>query len=155
MFQDPQFAEVFQQKVEEAIKNIQQKEREEQTARFNQQMQERLIRRIDEFAKSSNLNDYQKQELNRILSDGANKTLDLVGQVRADKISRDEFNAKREAVRVEADGQVKGILLPQQYEQFQKSEQSASGGFRSGMMGGGGSGGRGGGPPQTETPQPQ
>lgn len=155
VFNDPQFTEVFQQKVEQAIKNIQQKEREEQTARFNQQMQERLIRRIDDFAKSANLSDYQKQELTRILSDTSAKALDLVGQMRADKISREEFTAQRDALRVEADGQAKGILLPQQYEQFQKSEQ---GFFRGGMMMGGGGREGGGGPPRqnrTEPAQPQ
>src|SRR3989339_230700 len=82
LFQNPEFAKLFVGKVEEAIKIIEEKQRAEQVKRNAEQLQKRITQRIDEFAKAQNLNDYQKQELTKIISDRAAKSLELSAQMR-------------------------------------------------------------------------
>jgi len=148
IFKDPQFAKVFQEQIIEAIKTIQENEQKEGMSRFKEQLQQRLTKRIDDFAKTLTLNDYQQQEFTRILSDGGNKTIDLFSQFREQKLSAEEFRIKRETLRAESNDKVKQVLLPDQYEQYQKAESSLFRGIMPGL--GRNSGGN---PPQA-TPSP-
>jgi hypothetical protein len=124
LFKDPQFAKVFQEQVAEVVKNIQQKQREEQIEKFNEQLRQRLGKRIEDLAKSLNLNDYQQQEFSKILSERGNKTIELFSKFRVQELSAEEFRDKRETLRNEANEKVKQILLPQQYDQYKKVEPS-------------------------------
>ena len=152
IFKDPQFAKVFQEQVAEAVKTIQENERKEEMEKFKEQLQQRLTKRIEDFAKTLSLNDYQQQEFTRILSDNGNKTIDLFTQFREQKLSAEEFRTKRETVRTESNEKVKQVLLPEQYEQYQKAELSL---FR-GIMPGMGRGGDNQPPrPQEQPPQPR
>ena len=150
IFKDPQFAKVFQEQVAEAVKTLQENERKEAMEKFKEQLQQRLTKRIEDFAKTLNLNDYQQQEFTRILSDNGNKTIDLFTQFREQRISAEEFRTKRETVRTESNEKVKQVLLPEQYEQYQKAELSLFRGIMPGM-------GRGGGnqPPRPQEQPPQ
>lgn len=138
IFKDPQFAKVFQEQVAEAVKTIQENERKEEMGKFKEQLQQRLVKRIEEFSKTLNLNDYQQQEFTKILSDSGNKTIDLFTQFREQKISSEEFRTKRETVRTESNEKVKQVLLPEQFEQYQKSESTLFRGIMPGGMGRGG-----------------
>ena len=151
IFKDPQFAKVFQEQVAEAFKTIKENERKEETEKFKEQLQQRLTKRIEEFSKTLNLNDYQQQEFTKILSDSGNKTIDLFTQFREQKISSEEFRTKRETVRTESNEKVKQVLLPEQFEQYQKAELSL---FRGIMPGGMGRGGDNQPPRPTEQPAP-
>jgi len=126
LFKDPQFTKVFQEQVAEALKDIQQKQREEQIERFNEQLRQGLSRRIDELSKSLNLNDYQKQEFSKILTERVDKTMELSSKLRTQELSPEEYRTQRESLRNEANEKVKQILLPQQYEQYQKAEPSVN-----------------------------
>jgi hypothetical protein len=126
LFSDPQFAKVFQEQVAEAVKNLQQKEREEQQKRFNEQLQQRLARRIEEFAKTLNLTEYQTQELSKSLTERGNKTIELFTKFRTQEISAEEFRTQRDTVRNETNEKIKSILLPDQYEQYLKAESNLS-----------------------------
>ncbi|MEW6026049.1 MAG: hypothetical protein AB1599_01965 [Planctomycetota bacterium] len=138
IFKDPQFARVFQEQVAEAVKTIQENERKEEMERFKEQLQQRLVKRIEELSKTLNLNEYQQQEFNKILSDSGGKTIDLFTQFREQKISADEFRTKRETLRTESNEKVKQVLLPEQFEQYQKAEMSIFRGIMPGMGRGGG-----------------
>ena len=151
IFKDPQFAKVFQEQVAEAVKTIQENERKEEIEKFKEQLQQRLAKRIEDFAKTLNLNEYQQQEFTKVLSDSGNKTIDLFSQFREQKISAEEFRTKRETVRTESNEKVKQVLLPEQYEQYQKAELSLFRGIMPGMGRGGGNN-----PPQgTPPPEPR
>ena len=147
IFKDPQFAKVFQEQIIEAVKTIQENERKEDLGKFKEQLQQRLGKRIDDFAKTLSLNGYQQQEFTRILSENGNKTIDLFSQFREQQISAEEFRTKRETLRTESNEKVKQVLLPEQYEQYQKAEASL---FR-GIMPGPGKGGSGGNNPPQES----
>ncbi|MBI5779886.1 MAG: hypothetical protein HZA49_10610 [Planctomycetes bacterium] len=138
IFKDPQFAKVFQEQVAEAVKAFQENERKEETEKFKEQLQQRLAKRIEEFSKTLNLNVYQQQEFTKILSENGNKTIDLFTQFREQKISPEEFGTKREAIRTESNEKVKQVLLPEQFEQYQKAELSLFRGIMPGMGRGGG-----------------
>lgn len=131
LFNNPEFAKIFHDKVGEVIKDIQQKEREEQMKRFSEQIQQMLTKRIDDFAKAQNLNDYQKQELNRIVSERSTKTMELFSKMRNQEITFDKLRTDGESLRKESNEQVKQILLPQQYEEYSKIEEAFN---RGGMM---------------------
>lgn len=137
IFKDPQFAKVFQKQVTEAVKTMQQKERKDQEEQAKEQMQQRLARRIDEFAKSANLNNYQQQEITKILSEGSNNSMDLLSRLRDQKISGEELRAKQESIRKESDEKIKLVLSSQQFEQYQKVESSILRGIMSGRQFGG------------------
>jgi uncharacterized membrane-anchored protein YhcB (DUF1043 family) len=145
IFKDPQFAKVFQEQVAEAVKTIQENERKEELGKFKEQLQQRLGKRIDDFAKTLSLNGYQQQEFTRILSENGAKTIDLFTQFREQQISAEEFRVKRETVRTESNDKVKQVLLPEQYEHYQKAELSLFRGIMPGM-------GRDGGNPPQGTP---
>ncbi|MFH1230711.1 MAG: hypothetical protein V1709_04355 [Planctomycetota bacterium] len=124
LFKDPQFARIFQEQVAEALKNIQQQQREEQAAKSNEQLRQRLSQRTEELAKSLNLNESQKQEFSNILTERGNKTIELLSQLQAQQLSSEEYRTKGEVLRNESNEKVKQILSSQQYEQYQKSEPS-------------------------------
>ena len=152
IFKDPQFAKVFQEQVAEAVKTIQENERKEEMEKFKEQLQQRLAKRIEDFAKTLNLNDYQQQEFTKVLSDSGSKTIDLFTQFREQKISAEEFRTKRETIRTESNEKVKQVLLPEQYEQYQKAELSLFRGIMPGM--GRGAGNQPPGGPTEQPPQP-
>jgi hypothetical protein len=124
LFKDPNFTKEFKAKVAEVVKNIQQKQLESQMKLLNKQVQQMINKKTDYFAKKEYLNDYQKQELNNILSDRSNKVLDLFSKLRNQKILPEQFVSKRNAYRNESNEKIKQILLPQQYGQYQKIEPS-------------------------------
>jgi hypothetical protein len=124
VFKDPQVAKAFQERVAEALKNIQQEEREAQRERFTQQMQQRLNRRIEDFATKQNLNDYQKQELVKALAEGNKQTMDLFTQVRDQKITLEQFTTQQDTIRKGVNASVQQVLSPQQYEEYKKVEPS-------------------------------
>jgi hypothetical protein len=124
LFKDPQFARIFQEQVAEALKNIQQQQREEQAAKSNEQLRQRLSQRTEELVKSLNLNESQKQEFSNILTERGNKTIELLSQLQAQQLSSEEYRTKGEVLRNESNEKVKQILSQQQYEQYQKSEPS-------------------------------
>ena len=137
IFKDPQFSKVFQEQVAEAVKTIQENERKEETEKFKEQLQQRLVKRIEEFSKTLNLNEFQQQEFTKVLSDSGSKTIDLFSQFRDQKLSSEEFRTKRETLRTEATNTVKQILLPEQFEQYQKAELSLFRGIMPGVGRGG------------------
>lgn len=153
-FQNPEYAKLFVAKVEEAMKIIDEKERAEQVKRRTEQLQKRIAQRIDEFAKAQNLNDFQKTELTRIVDERLKKTQDLFSQMRPVDGVEQQFNpedmrAKMDALRTESNEKVKQVLLPAQYEEYQKVESSLTGGGRGmGFRGPAGT------PPQTPAPTP-
>jgi len=122
LFNNPEFAKLFRDKVDQAIKDIQQEERDARTKQMNEQAQQRIVRIIDGFAKAQNLNDYQKQELSKIITDRLNKNMELANQVRSPDANREELRTKMETLRNESNEKVKSILLPQQYEEYKKIE---------------------------------
>ncbi|HLD36547.1 MAG TPA: hypothetical protein VJC37_07475 [Planctomycetota bacterium] len=135
LFQNPEFAKLFVGKVEEAIKIIEEKQRAEQVKRNAEQLQKRITQRIDEFAKAQNLNDYQKQELTKIISDRAAKSLELSAQMRQNsdsgqQLSPEQMRAQMDTIRTESNEKVKQVLLPNQYEEYQKVENSITGNGR-------------------------
>ena len=135
VFQNPEFAKLFVGKVEEAIKIIEEKQRAEQVKRNAEQLQKRITQRIDEFAKAQNLNDYQKQELTKIISDRAAKSLELFAQMRQNsdsgqQLSPEQMRAQMDTIRTESNEKVKQVLLPNQYEEYQKVENSITGNGR-------------------------
>jgi len=135
LFQNPEFAKLFVGKVEEAIKIIEEKQRAEQVKRNAEQLQKRITQRIDEFAKAQNLNDYQKQELTKIISDRAAKSLELFAQMRQNsdsgqQLSPEQMRAQMDTIRTESNEKVKQVLLPNQYEEYQKVENSITGNGR-------------------------
>jgi hypothetical protein len=146
LFQNPEFAKLFQDKVEESIKNIQQKQREEMGKRMSEEIQKAIAKRIEEFAKAQNLSDYQQQELNKIISDRTNKMMELFNKERSQEITREEVRTKMDSIRNESNENVKQVLSSQQYEEYKKVENTLGGG----MMGG-----RGTLPGQGNTPPPQ
>ena len=134
-FQNPEYAKLFVAKVEEAIKVIEEKQQEERVARMAEQAQKRIAQRIDEFAKAQNLNDYQKQELTKIISDRAAKSLELFAQMRQNsdsgqQLSPEQMRAQMDTIRTESNEKVKQVLLPNQYEEYQKVENSITGNGR-------------------------
>jgi hypothetical protein len=124
IFDDPQFAKVFYEEVIQAFKEMQKKEREEQMAQAKIQMQQRIAKRIEEFAKTASLNDYQQKEMTKILSESSSKGMDLFSQMREENLSGEELRLKQESIRKEANEKIKMLVSPQQYEQYQKIEQS-------------------------------
>jgi predicted HicB family RNase H-like nuclease len=134
LFKDPQFAKLFHDQVNEVIKEIQKEERDEQTKQFTTQLQQRVTKRIEEFAKAQNLNDFQQQELNKIVADRINKSMELFTKMRSQEMEQQEFRTQTNTLRSESNEKVKQILLPQQYEEYQKIERQ----FNQGMGGGGG-----------------
>jgi hypothetical protein len=124
LFNNDEFAKIFHDKVGEIIKDIQQKEREAQMKVFSDQIQQMLTKRIDDFAKSQNLNDYQHQELNKIILERSTKTMELFSKIRSQEITSDEFRTQSESLRNESNEKVKQILLTQQYEEYQKIEEA-------------------------------
>lgn len=145
LFQNPEFAKLFVAQVESAIKQIEEKERAEQAKRITEQIQKRLAQRIEEFAKAQNLNDYQKQELSKILTDRVAKSQELFAQMRPgldsdQPSSPDQMRAQMETLRTESNEKVKQILLPNQYEEYQKIENRLTGGRGGGGRGPGGQG---------------
>ncbi|MDI6733129.1 MAG: hypothetical protein QME51_08525 [Planctomycetota bacterium] len=135
IFKDQQFAKVFQEKIEEVVKNIQEKQRKEQMERFTKQLLDRMTSRIADFGKTLNLNDYQQQEFSRILSESGTKAIELFSQFREQNISGEEFNNKRQTLMTEANEKVKAILLPNQYEEYEKTVGRILGGFGGGPGG--------------------
>ena len=133
LFNNPEFAKLFRDQVDQAMKDIQKKEEETRMARFSERIQQMVARRIEEFAKTQNLNDYQKQEVNKILSERINKSMELANQMRSDKIEPEDFRTKMETLRTESNEKVKGILLPEQYVEYQRIESEAMGGPGGGM----------------------
>ena len=131
-FKDPEFSKLFQDKVEEAVKDVQKKQREEQAKRFAEQVQTAVLKRMADFAKAQNLNDYQQQEVTKIVSDRATKTMELFTKMRSEEISREEFISQNKAIRTESNDKVKQVLLPEQYTEYQKMENT----FNRGLMGG-------------------
>ena len=161
LFQNPEFAKLFVAQVEEAIKIIEEKDRAEQRKRMAEQAQKRMTQRIEEFAKAQNLNDFQKTELTKIVDERLKKSQELFTQMRQpdnqdQPPDPDQMRAKMDTIRNESNEKVKQVLLPNQYEEYQKVENSLTGGR--GMMGRG-QGGRDNQPPapsqgQGSTPPP-
>ncbi|MFH1227653.1 MAG: hypothetical protein V1701_07100 [Planctomycetota bacterium] len=129
LFQNPEFAKLFQNKVEESLKSIQQKQREDMEKRISEETQKAVANRIEEFAKAQNLNDYQQQELNKIISDRTNKTMELFNKERTQEITREEVRTKIDSIRNESNENVKQILTSQQYEEYKKIENIPGGGM--------------------------
>jgi len=133
LFQNPEFAKLFVGQVEEAIKQIEEKQRAEQAKRIAEQIQKRIAQRIEEFAKAQSINDYQKQELSKILVDRITKSQELFTQMRLgsdpdQSPSPEQMRVQMETLRTESNEKVKQILLPNQYEEYQKIENSLTGG---------------------------
>ena len=126
IFKDPAFAREFQKKVSETLNSIQQKQWQEQVKRINSQLQQMVNKNVDNFAKKQNLNDYQKTELNKILSDRNNQILDLYSKLHNNKVSPAAFIAGRNTAKNESNDKIRQILLPEQYGQYQKFEPSLS-----------------------------
>jgi hypothetical protein len=149
LFQNPEFAKLFVVQVEAAIKQIEEKQRAEQAKRIAEQIQKRMAQRIEEFAKAQNLNDYQKQELSKILADRVAKSQELFTQMRSPNAvtsdsdqppSPEQMRTQMDTLRAESNEKVKQILLPNQYEEYQKIENRLTGGRGMGQMGPGGDG---------------
>lgn len=135
LFNNPEFAKLFHDQVNQVVQDIQKEEQEARIQQMNAQMQQRIVRRIDEFAKAQNLNDYQKQELNKIVTDRFNKSMELFSQMRSSEnsVNPDEARTKMDTLRNESNAKVQQILLPQQYDEYKKIENQLSGGGRGRM----------------------
>jgi hypothetical protein len=152
VFKDPQVAKIFQEQVAQAMKNIQEEQRQTQAERFNEQAQQRIANRITDFAKKQNLSDYQQQELLKNITESNKQGMDLFTQLRDQKITQDEFNSQRDTIRKGIEEKAQQILLAPQYEEFKKSESSILSGP---LFGGGGRNQRGPNNRQPSNPQPQ
>lgn len=139
LFNNPEFAKLFHDQVNQVIQDIRKEEQEARVQQINTQMQQRITRRIEEFAKAQNLNDYQKQELNKIVTDRFNKSMELLSQMRSSENSAnpEEARTKMDTLKNESNAKVQQILLPQQYEEYKKIENQLSGGGRNRMPRGG------------------
>lgn len=130
LFKDPDYTKEFDDRVDKAIKGAQhkqavaiQKQVGEVTQRFREMGQQMLDDFVDQFSTNSNLDAYQKQEFAKILQDRASQTMALwFMQFGPQKLPPEEFKSRQEAIRTESNGKVKQILLPEQYEQYQKVE---------------------------------
>jgi hypothetical protein len=127
LFNNPEFARLFHDQVNQVVKDIQKEERETLMNRFNEQEQQRTARRIDEFAKAQNLNDYQKQELNKIINERINKTM-VESSIMSSALNSEEHRTKMDTIKNESNEKVKQILLPQQYDEYKKIENRLVGG---------------------------
>jgi len=135
LFKDPEFAKLFQDQVNQAIQDKEKKDREEQMSRFTDRIQEMVNRRVEEFAKAQNLNDFQKQELNKLVQERSSKTMELLAKMRTQDANPEDLRAQQNTLRSENNEKIKQVLLPEQYEEYLKIEAQFS---RGGMMGGGG-----------------
>lgn len=135
LFNNPEFARLFQEQVDQAVKETQKKEREEQMAQFTDRINEMIKDRLNEFAKAQNLNEYQQQELNRLVMERSAKTMELFTKMRTQEITGEEFRNQQTSIRNENNNKIKQVLLPEQYEEYSKIESQFS---RGGMMMGGG-----------------
>lgn len=130
LFNDPDFAKELQERIDKSIKSAQrkqgveiQKQVTEVVKGFREMGQQMLDDFVNEFSKTTNLDAYQKQEFSKILEDRANKTMALLFmQFGPQRLPAEEFKSRQEVIRNESNGKVKQILLPEQYEQYQKVE---------------------------------
>jgi len=134
LFQNPEFSKLFEDQVQQSIKNIEQKQQEEQAAQMATRSQERITQRVAEFAKAQNLNESQQQELNRLLLERSARTTEIFTQMQAQGANRDAIRTQQTAITNETNEKIKAVLLPQQYEEYLKTLAMQS---RGGMMGGG------------------
>lgn len=130
LFKDPDFSKELQDRVEKVVKDAQrkqmagiQKQIGEATKQFQEMGKQMLDDFVGELSKELNLDAYQQQELSKILGDRANKTLTLLFmQFSPQKVSPEEFKSRQEVIKNESNEKVKQILLPEQYEKYQKVE---------------------------------
>lgn len=142
LFNNPEFAKLFHDRINQVVKEIQKEEQDARIQQMNARMQQRIARGIEEFAKAQNLNDYQKQEFTKIVTDRVNKTMELFSQMRSSEnaANPEESRTIMDTLRNESNEKVKQILLPQQYEEYKKIENQLSGGGRGRMPGAAGPG---------------
>ena len=128
---------MFSDQVSQVIKDKEKQDRDVQMKRVSDWAQQTINKGLEDFASAQNLNDYQKQELNKIVSDRAAKTMELFAQMRSQELKPEEFRAKSEAIRNENNEKVKQVLLPEQYDEYVKMENQFTRGMEFGGMGGG------------------
>ena len=139
-------SDAFRTGVEETIAAIEEEERQERSARRQEQMVERTERRAQEIAEKLQLNNATAQELSHILVEGAQAMTDVWGLVRSGEIDRREIRDVMREQRDETNTLVSQILTPTQYEEYTKIQEEDRGGFggfggpggRRGFGGGGG-----------------
>jgi ribosomal protein S20 len=124
LFKDPAFVREFQKKVSDALNSIQQKQWQAQVKQINKQLQQMVNKNVESFAKKQNLTDYQKSELNKILTERNSQIVDLYSKLHNNKISPAAFIAGRKTAKNGSNDRVRQILLPEQYGQYQKFEPS-------------------------------
>jgi hypothetical protein len=120
LFNNPEFAKLFHDQVNQVIKDIQKEEQEARIQQANVQMQERMAKRIEDFAKAQNLNDFQKQEFTKILNEQISKSTELMTKMRNQELKQEDFRAQTTALRNESDEKIKQVLMPAQYDEYKK-----------------------------------
>lgn len=133
LFKDPDFAKELQERIDNIVKRAQQRQGAEMTKQFTKIGKQMFDDFVDEFGKNLELDAYQQQEFTKILSDRLNKSMALMFlQFGPQKLSSEEFKRREEVIRTESNEKIKQVLLPEQYEKYQKTESQFPG------MGGGG-----------------
>lgn len=136
LFKNPEFAKVFADQVTQVIKDKEKKDRDAQMQRIADAITQTIKTRIDEFAKAQNLNDFQQQELTRLVAERSSKTMALFAQMQDQGTSRDTIRTQMDAIRNESDEKIKQVLQPQQFEEYQKIENQLTRGAGFGPGGG-------------------
>lgn len=127
LFKDPEFSKVFQAQVSQVIKDIEEQRRDTRDAQMEERRQQAITERISAFAKAQNLTGFQQEELTKIVSERANKERELFTQMNSQETTPEELTTKRAVIVNESNEKVKQVLTPQQYEEYQKTENQSRG----------------------------
>jgi hypothetical protein len=111
------------------------REREERDARREEEWQERLDEQMQEYAEKLGLNGYQATEMRTALDDQRTASSDLWQQRRDGGMGRTDMRDAFGEIRENTQTTLQGLLLPNQYEQYETMQDDRGGGW--GRGGGG------------------